>query len=126
MTKFDLAKFDMGYGSERYVKYDGKFVARFKYRNAAACSKHFVKFLVANFTVEEYFELCEGPQKLAPMLALATKGYEDYNTLRAMKKGGYASVAEMRAAQLAAIHARMALAKRSDEAYASSFAGQHL
>ena len=116
MTKFDPAKIDMGRGGERYVTYEGKFIARFKYANAASCAKHFVKFLIANFTVEEYFDLTAGPQRLAPSQALSTKGFVDYNTLSLMKRGGYASVEEMRAANLAAIYARIDAQKAAQAA----------
>lgn len=83
MTKFIAKDFDMGYGSERYVRYDNKFVARFKYMRPGANAKHFVKFLVANFTVEEYFaELAAGK---APAEILRIKGYECLNTIAARK-----------------------------------------
>lgn len=62
MTKFQLDQFDFGRGSERWVMYgpERKFVGRFKYRGASA-AKHFVKFLITNFEVEEYFELLNTP-----------------------------------------------------------------
>lgn len=98
MTKFDPRKFDMGYGSERYVKYDGEFIARFKYGRPAACARHFVKFLVANFAVEEYAEGLSKPlvidgktigRNMAPAEVLATKGFVDFNTMQAMKRAGF-------------------------------------
>lgn len=117
-TKFDLAQFDMGYGRERYVMYgpDRMFIGRFKYSRAAACAKHFVKFLIANFTVEEYLEGLQTPNpkfprnKLAPAEVLRTKGFVDYNTLQAMKQGGYATEREMMDAIMAAHDARRAAA----------------
>jgi hypothetical protein len=114
MTNFNKSTFDMGYGSDRYLTYEGKFIARFKHANAASCSRYFVRFLIANFTVEEYFDLREQPHpiakgvKLAPSEVLATKGFIDFNTRKAMKRGGYATVKEMLDAQMAAFHARQA------------------
>ncbi len=107
MTQFDLSKFDMGYGRERYVTYEGKFIGRFKHANATACAKHFVKFLVANFTVEEFFAGLEQKHErvnrtLAPAEVLETKGFIDYNTRRSMKRGGYTTVREMLDAMMAA------------------------
>lgn len=107
MAQFDLSKFDMGYGRERYVTYEGQFIGRFKYANATAGAKHFVKFLAANFTVEEFFEglkqkhpLCN--RTLAPAEVLRTKGFIDYNTLKAMKRGGFATERELLDSMMAA------------------------
>lgn len=100
MTKFDITKFDMGHGSERWVMYDRKFVARFKYRGAAA-ARDFVKFLVKNFTVEEYFGLLEtkNPNSLvnnnySPAEILESKGHINYNIRMQMKARGIATKAE--------------------------------
>ena len=49
-----------------------EFIARFKYNKSDKAS--FVKFLIKNFTVEEYRDLTN-MLNLAPMQALATKGY---------------------------------------------------
>jgi hypothetical protein len=117
MTKFDPRKFDMGYGSERYVKYDGEFIARFKYGRPTACARHFVKFLVANFTVEEYFEALTKPliidgkvigRSMAPMEVLETKGYIDFNTTQAMKRSGFIFKRDHLDSLMAAHDARMA------------------
>lgn len=113
-TKFDITKFDMGWGSERWVKYDGRFVGRFKYHRPAANARHFVKFLVANFTVEEFFALVE-EGNMAPAKALETKGYISLNILSAMKKGGYSTVREMLDAQIAAFDARQAAKARGED-----------
>lgn len=78
MTKFAQSDFDMGTGSERWVTYgpDRRFVARFKYSRPGQNAKAFVKFLIANFTVEEYFALRE---TMAPAEVLRTKGYVSPN-----------------------------------------------
>ncbi len=80
MTKFVQSDFDMGHGSERWVMYgpNRRFVGRFKYMRPGANAKAFVKFLIANFTVEEYFELLE-VKRMAPAEILRTKGYESPN-----------------------------------------------
>jgi hypothetical protein len=79
MTNFVAADFDMGYGSERYVTYgkDRQFIARFKYSHPGTNAKDFVKFLIANFTVEEYFDL--RAKNMAPGEILRTKGYVSPN-----------------------------------------------
>ncbi len=87
MTKFVKADFDMGYGSERYVRYDNKFVARFKYHRPAANANHFVKFLIANFTVEEYFAALDAGK--APAEILREKGYVSLNMQKAIAHGSY-------------------------------------
>lgn len=79
MTKFVKENFDMGFGSERYVMYgpERKFVARFKYSRPGTNARDFVKFLIANFTVEEYFALTDGG--MGPLTVLKTKGYVSPN-----------------------------------------------
>ena len=67
MTKFDNKRFDY---NGMYLKYDGKFVARFKYGGMVS----FKKFLRDNFTVKEYFE---------------TKGYVDPKIAKILKRRGY-------------------------------------
>ena len=49
-----------------------EFIARFKYNKSDKAS--FVKFLIKNFTVEEYRDLTN-MLNLAPLQALETKGY---------------------------------------------------
>jgi len=56
----------------------GEFVARFKYGRPTLSAKHFVKFLIANFTPTEYF--AERAKGTDPMTILQSKGYVDYNT----------------------------------------------
>jgi hypothetical protein len=52
MTKFVKAKFET---SGEYVRYEGKFVARFKHRGSPFTKAKFLKELIANHTVESYF-----------------------------------------------------------------------
>jgi hypothetical protein len=66
-----------------YLKYDGRFVARFKYGGMAA----FKKFLRANFTVSEYFHLLES--SLGPLKVLETKGYVSPVVAKSLKARGY-------------------------------------
>jgi hypothetical protein len=68
MTKFDKEAFTARQG---YVFYDGKFVARFKYKAGAAMN--FVAFLVKNFEVEEYFARLEAGE--TPLAVVESKGY---------------------------------------------------
>jgi len=81
MTKFDNKRFDY---DGMYLKYDGKFVARFKYGGMVS----FKKFLRDNFTVEEYFDLLEN-QDLPPLKVLETKGYVSPNVAKILKRRGY-------------------------------------
>ncbi|MCA1386125.1 MULTISPECIES: hypothetical protein [unclassified Bradyrhizobium] len=50
MTAFDKSKFTW---DGMYLEYEGRFVARFKYVRSNAAG--FRRFLIKNFTVEEYF-----------------------------------------------------------------------
>lgn len=88
MTAFNKADFDMGHGSERWVMYgpERRFVARFKYARPGANANHFVKFLIKNFTVEEFFGLID--TGMTPAKVLETKGYVSLNTLAAWKAMG--------------------------------------
>ena len=88
MTKFVNKNFDY---DGMYLKYDGKFVARFKYGGMVA----FKKFLRENFTVEEYFDLLEN-KGLAPLKVLETKGYVSPNVARILKMRGYPMTLEGR------------------------------
>lgn len=80
MTKFDNKNFDYNY---MYLKYDGRFVARFKYGGLVS----FKKFLRDNFTVEEYFDLLDSG--MAPLKVLETKGYVSPNVAKILKRRGY-------------------------------------
>jgi len=88
MTKFVNKNFNY---DGMYLKYDGKFVARFKYGGMVA----FKKFLRENFTVEEYFDLLEN-KGLAPLKVLETKGYVSPNVARILKMRGYPMTLEGR------------------------------
>lgn len=59
-----------------------QFLARFKYANPGRSAKHFIKFLVANFTPEEFFEQVKSS---APVTVLEKKGFVSYNKLRAQR-----------------------------------------
>lgn len=80
-----MAKFnkDLIVNDGMYVKYEGRFVARFKRGGA----KSFISFLVKNFEVEEYFQLLA---TVPPLTVLETKGFVDSNTKRALKFMGFA------------------------------------
>ena len=80
MTKFVNKNFNY---DGMYLKYDGKFVARFKYGGMVA----FKKFLRDNFTVEEYFGLLD--TGLPPLKVLETKGYVSPKVSRILKMRGY-------------------------------------
>jgi len=107
MAKFIKENFNMGSGSERWVEYmvdtkhpntprtklsdwshlDRRFVARFKYFNPGRSANHFVKFLMKNFTVEEYFEARKSGK--TPAHILKEKGYICYNIQKKMKERGF-------------------------------------
>ena len=88
MTKFVNKNFNY---DGMYLKYDGKFVARFKYGGMVA----FKKFLRENFTVEEYFDLLEN-EGMAPLKVLETKGYVSPNVAKILKMRGYPMTLEGR------------------------------
>ena len=79
MTKFDKSKFT---GTE-YAMYDGVFVARFKRGGRA----DFLKFLIANYTVEEYFQQLE--EYKTPLGVLKLKGYLTPMTKKLLKLACY-------------------------------------
>lgn len=87
MTKFVNKNFKY---DGMYLKYDGKFVARFKYGGMVA----FKKFLRDNFTVEEYFGLLESG--MAPLKVLETKGYVSPKVAKILKMRGYPMTLEGR------------------------------
>ena len=62
------------------------FIARFKYGSKPW--KKWAKFLVKNFTIEEYLALSE---ETSPLKAVESKGWFHPNSVirRAMKEGGY-------------------------------------
>lgn len=73
-----------------YASEDNKrvFVARFKHGAPKANANHFVKFLIGNITVEEYFAAYKSGK--APLEILEDKGYVGYNMVKALKQMGYA------------------------------------
>jgi hypothetical protein len=87
MTKFIKSDFIRSIGSEIWVTYrfsnDIKFVARFKHFRPGVNATAFIKFLIANFTVEEYFTALNIKKK-APLQILMDKGYISPNYRRAL------------------------------------------
>ncbi len=81
MAKFIKSEFHYHGG---FLTYNQKVVARFKY--TPRDKGPFVTFLVKNFTVEEYFKLCE---TLPPSKVLATKGYISSTVKSMLKERGY-------------------------------------
>lgn len=82
-----------GTRGEYWVHYNQKFVGRFKHGSPKASANHFIKFLIKNFTVEEYFKKLEEPDN-APLTVLTEKGYVSYNIAKLLKKEGYAQTRE--------------------------------
>ena len=93
MTKFNPEQFVY---DGMYLQYQGQFVARFKRGGRV----EFVKFLVKNFTVEEYFFALE---RLQPMEILEHKGFVSGHVKRFLKSAGFAPTAAGRQAYLAAV-----------------------
>lgn len=87
MSNFIKAEFSFeGNSSEVWVKYNREVIARFKCARAKSNAKDFVKFLVANYSVEEYAEKRES---LAPLQILKEKGYQSLNMRKAIEAGNY-------------------------------------
>lgn len=86
MTKFTKEGFSYSGGS---LTYNGEFIARFKHGSARASATHFKKFLMANFTVFEYFDLTLGANGISPLKAMESKGYVGYNASQELKRAGY-------------------------------------
>lgn len=94
-TPFKMEWFNLGMGSERWVEYRTAeysdptfkrlFVARFKYGKAGSYAKHFVNFLVKNFSVEEYFTKLNDSSN-TPLGILKAKGYVTPQEKRLNKK----------------------------------------
>ena len=78
--KFETANFSYSNG---WLHYDDKFVARFRMRADRA---GFVKFLKANFTVEEYF--AEMKNGVSPSNILKSKGYMSKTVCDLLKRMG--------------------------------------
>jgi hypothetical protein len=79
MTKFNPTQFTY---DGMYLQYQGQFVARFKRGGKA----EFVRFLVKNFTVEEYFFALE---RLQPMEILQHKGFVSPAIKKVLKIWGF-------------------------------------
>lgn len=71
-------------GSVIYVAHEGQFVARFKYARPGVNATAFCRFLVENFTVEEYF--AQRAAGVAPLTILESKGYVSPNVQYARQK----------------------------------------
>jgi hypothetical protein len=69
----------LSYGPER------KFVANFSKRGGGKAT--FIKFLIKNFTVEEYFEMYNSG--MAPLRIVQTKGYLLPHIKTWLKRDGY-------------------------------------
>jgi len=83
MTQFDKTKFV----GDEYVTYNGEFVARFKRGGRS----DFLKFLVKNFTVEEYFKAIK---EIPPLGVLKMKGYVSPMSKKILAFAGYPQTAE--------------------------------
>jgi hypothetical protein len=70
---------------EVWVYHDQEFVARFKHVSPTRSARHFVKFLITNFTPEEYFT--ERAKHLSPLPILESKGYISYAEEQDKKRG---------------------------------------
>jgi hypothetical protein len=81
MTAFDPLKFNL-FGE--WLTYEGRFVARFKYRPRSAPS--FRSFLAVNFTVEEYFGRLDAGE--LPIRILESKGYVQPHVKRLLRESG--------------------------------------
>ena len=76
MTKFDKSKFSYHGG---YLMYGDKFVARFKHRGPITKAA-FLKQLLKNHTVEEYFRKNE-VERIAPLTILKDADPKWYNAV---------------------------------------------
>lgn len=85
MAKCDWDKNFFHY-SGGYLTYNAKFVARFKYLRKSMGD--FKKFLVANFSPDEYFGLLENGE--LPLPILQTKGYVQPHIREELERQGYA------------------------------------
>ena len=77
MSLFNYQAGYLSYG--RYFSVEEKFVARFKYAAQRSRKAGFIKFLVNNFTPEEYFSRtayrADGSLGETPLGVLESKGY---------------------------------------------------
>ena len=75
----------------RYIFYGAKFVARLKY-DAKTSAPSFKRFLIDNFTVEEYFERITNNEM--PLDILRSKGYLLLHIRQRLKRDGYPQTVE--------------------------------
>jgi hypothetical protein len=83
--RFDKEKFvyECGYIWYQLDSGERKFVARFKYRFQRGGKGAFLKFLIANFSVEEYFAALDSG--LAPLQVLDSKGFDSLGRAKARR-----------------------------------------
>ena len=74
-----------------YIFYGAKFVARLKY-GAKTSAPSFKRFLIDNFTVEEYFERITNNEM--PLDILKSKGYLLLHIRQWLKRDGYPQTVE--------------------------------
>ena len=74
-----------------YIFYGAKFVARLKY-GAKTSAPSFRRFLIDNFTVEEYFERITNNEM--PLDILRSKGYPLLHIRQWLKRDGYPQTVE--------------------------------
>jgi hypothetical protein len=90
-----------------YLTYQGRFVARCKYRPTDASSVR--TFLIKNFTITEYFDRLAAGE--SPLPILESKGYLLPHIKKWLKEGGYPVNREgykmLLAKQAAEIHKRL-------------------
>ena len=91
MHNFIEEKFQFSNG---YLHYDGQFIARFKYQPQRRGWKPFKKFLMENFTVDEYFSRFEAGE--APLKILESKGFLLPHIKTLLRKAGYPQTIEGR------------------------------
>lgn len=101
---FDGAKMMMDVNPKAHPSWKGKlkpaFVARFKYNKSDRAS--FTKFLIANFTCEEYFGHME-KTNMGPEEILETKGYVSKTTADILSRNGYLPTPESKKNMLSEI-----------------------
>ena len=92
MTKFTKDNLQIKKGDNcNYIFYGEKFVARLKY-GAKTSAPSFRKFLIYNFTVEEYFERIINGEM--PLDILKSKGYLLLHIRQWLKRDGFPQTLE--------------------------------
>ena len=87
MAKFERESFRQ---DAMYVYYEGRFVARFKYKKSAIGS--FIAFIRKNFTVEEYFGRLDAGE--GPLTIAESKGYVLPHIRKWLRDRGYPETQE--------------------------------